>query len=41
MDPFYSPGREKIHALDGIDMALWDIKCARSRSERRSPSFDG
>ena len=26
MDPFYSPGREKIHALGGIDMALWDIK---------------
>ena len=26
MDPFYSPGRERIHALGGIDMALWDIK---------------
>jgi galactonate dehydratase len=26
MDAFYSPGREKIHALGGIDMALWDIK---------------
>jgi galactonate dehydratase len=26
MDPFYSPGLEKIHALGGIDMALWDIK---------------
>jgi galactonate dehydratase len=26
MDPFYSPGREKIHALGGIDLALWDIK---------------
>jgi len=26
MDAFYSPGREKIAALGGIDMALWDIK---------------
>lgn len=26
MDAFYSPGREKIHALGAIDMALWDIK---------------
>ena len=26
VDEFYSPGREKIHALGGIDMALWDIK---------------
>jgi L-alanine-DL-glutamate epimerase-like enolase superfamily enzyme len=26
MDPFYSPGHEKLHALGGIDMALWDIK---------------
>ncbi|HWB87430.1 MAG TPA: mandelate racemase/muconate lactonizing enzyme family protein [Bryobacteraceae bacterium] len=23
---FYSPGREKIHALGALDMALWDIK---------------
>lgn len=23
---FYPPGREKIHALGGLDMALWDIK---------------
>ena len=23
---FYAPGREKIHALGGLDMALWDIK---------------
>ncbi len=23
---FYAPGREKIHALGAIDMALWDIK---------------
>jgi L-alanine-DL-glutamate epimerase-like enolase superfamily enzyme len=23
---FYPPGREKIHALGAIDMALWDIK---------------
>jgi galactonate dehydratase len=26
MDAFYSPGREKIHAVGAIDMALWDIK---------------
>jgi L-alanine-DL-glutamate epimerase-like enolase superfamily enzyme len=26
MDPFYSPGHEKLDALGGIDMALWDIK---------------
>lgn len=26
MDAFYSPGREKVHALGAIDMALWDIK---------------
>jgi L-alanine-DL-glutamate epimerase-like enolase superfamily enzyme len=26
MDAFYSPGHEKLHALGGIDMALWDIK---------------
>jgi galactonate dehydratase len=26
MDDFYSPGREKIHAIGGIDAALWDIK---------------
>ena len=23
---FYPPGREKIHALGALDMALWDIK---------------
>jgi L-alanine-DL-glutamate epimerase-like enolase superfamily enzyme len=23
---FYPPGREKIHALGGLDLALWDIK---------------
>ena len=23
---FYPPGREKLHALGGLDMALWDIK---------------
>ena len=23
---FYPPAREKIHALGGLDMALWDIK---------------
>ncbi|MEZ5043245.1 MAG: mandelate racemase/muconate lactonizing enzyme family protein [Saprospiraceae bacterium] len=23
---FYTPGREKIHALGALDMALWDIK---------------
>jgi L-alanine-DL-glutamate epimerase-like enolase superfamily enzyme len=23
---FYSPGREKIHALGALDLALWDIK---------------
>jgi L-alanine-DL-glutamate epimerase-like enolase superfamily enzyme len=26
MSYFYAPGREKIHALGGLDMALWDIK---------------
>jgi galactonate dehydratase len=26
MDTFYPPGREKIHALGAIDLALWDIK---------------
>lgn len=26
MDPFYSPGREQIHAIGGLDLALWDIK---------------
>ena len=26
MDAFYSPGHEKLDALGGIDMALWDIK---------------
>src|SRR4051794_5547866 len=23
---FYPPGREKLHALGALDMALWDIK---------------
>ncbi|MGH9672274.1 MAG: mandelate racemase/muconate lactonizing enzyme family protein, partial [Bryobacteraceae bacterium] len=23
---FYPPGREKVHALGALDMALWDIK---------------
>jgi L-alanine-DL-glutamate epimerase-like enolase superfamily enzyme len=23
---FYAPGREKIHALGALDMALWDVK---------------
>jgi L-alanine-DL-glutamate epimerase-like enolase superfamily enzyme len=23
---FYPPGREKVHALGGLDLALWDIK---------------
>lgn len=23
---FYPPGREKIHALGALDLALWDIK---------------
>lgn len=23
---FYPPGREKIHALGALDMALWDLK---------------
>jgi galactonate dehydratase len=26
MDGFYSPGRERLHALGAIDLALWDIK---------------
>ena len=26
MEYFYSPGKEKIHALGALDMALWDIK---------------
>jgi L-alanine-DL-glutamate epimerase-like enolase superfamily enzyme len=26
IDYFYPPGREKIHAAGGLDMALWDIK---------------
>jgi galactonate dehydratase len=26
MDSFYSPGKERLHALGGIDLALWDIK---------------
>jgi len=26
MDAFYSPGKERLHALGAIDMALWDIK---------------
>ena len=24
---FYPPGREKMHALGAMDLALWDIKC--------------
>src|SRR5262245_43485521 len=26
MDSFYSPGKERLHALGAIDLALWDIK---------------
>jgi L-alanine-DL-glutamate epimerase-like enolase superfamily enzyme len=26
MDAFYSPGKERLHALGAIDVALWDIK---------------
>jgi len=26
MDGFYSPGKERLHALGAVDMALWDIK---------------
>jgi L-alanine-DL-glutamate epimerase-like enolase superfamily enzyme len=26
IDHFYPPGREKIHAIGAIDLALWDIK---------------
>ncbi len=26
MDGFYSPGKERLHGLGGIDIALWDIK---------------
>src|SRR5450432_7881 len=26
MEWFYPPGREKIHALGALDLALWDIK---------------
>jgi galactonate dehydratase len=25
-DGFYSPGKERLHALGAIDVALWDIK---------------
>jgi L-alanine-DL-glutamate epimerase-like enolase superfamily enzyme len=26
MDAFYAPGKERLHALGAIDLALWDIK---------------
>jgi len=26
IDYFYAPGREKVHAMGAIDLALWDIK---------------
>ena len=26
MDGFYSPGKERLHALGAIDLALWDLK---------------
>src|SRR3954466_1125412 len=26
MDGFYSPGKERLHALGALDLALWDIK---------------
>ena len=26
MDGFYSPGKERLHALGAVDLALWDIK---------------
>src|SRR3954452_8632451 len=26
MDGFYSPGKERLHALGAMDLALWDIK---------------
>jgi L-alanine-DL-glutamate epimerase-like enolase superfamily enzyme len=26
MDAFYSPGKERLHALGAIDLALWDVK---------------
>jgi galactonate dehydratase len=26
MDGFYSPGKERLHAIGAIDLALWDIK---------------
>src|SRR4051812_43056878 len=26
MDGFYSPGKERLHAMGAIDLALWDIK---------------
>jgi galactonate dehydratase len=26
MDGFYAPGKERLHALGAIDLALWDIK---------------
>jgi galactonate dehydratase len=26
MDGFYSPGKERLHAMGAIDIALWDIK---------------
>ena len=46
MDGFYSPGKERLHALGAIDLALWDIKgkalgaplCQRSAARHASTS---
>jgi hypothetical protein len=43
MDGFYSPGKERLHALGAIDLALWDIKgkalgarCINCSAEKRA-----
>ena len=29
MDGFYSPGKERLHALGAIDLALWESRARR------------